>query len=155
MKSNVRRPRERPEDGIWISDLWSFYSCIAVVMYDGLSDLRGFLSFLVVRSHTRNSPKDFYLLAFIGCVGVSLVPPTSNEKILMSQNIFLSSRVEADIMQIIALHGLLDFALSECLAGNDADNTVLEGAVVLTRDLRRKFRHLANAFLSRDAVKRD
>ncbi|WP_215750497.1 MULTISPECIES: hypothetical protein [unclassified Gluconobacter] len=73
----------------------------------------------------------------------------------MSQHIVLSSRVEADIMQITALHGLLDFALSECLAGNDADGTVLEGAVVLTRYIRRKFRRLTNALLSGDAVKRD
>ncbi|WP_212375522.1 hypothetical protein [Acetobacter persici] len=73
----------------------------------------------------------------------------------MSQHIILSSRVEADIMQIAALHGLLDFALSECLAGNDADGTVLEGAVVLTRHIRKKFRHLTSALLSCDAVKRD
>lgn len=73
----------------------------------------------------------------------------------MSQHIVLSSRVEADIMQIAALHGLLDFAISECLAGNDVDGTVLEGAVVLTRHIRRKFGHLTNALLSRDAVKRD
>ena len=58
-------------------------------------------------------------------------------------------------MQIAALHGLLDFAISECLAGNDADNTVLEGAVVLTRHIRRTFRHVTNALLIGDAVKRD
>lgn len=73
----------------------------------------------------------------------------------MSQRIFLSSRQEADIMQIVALHGLLDFALSECLAGNDADNTVLEGAVVLTRHIRRKFRHITDTLLSGDAVQHD
>lgn len=73
----------------------------------------------------------------------------------MSQHIVLSSHVEADIMQITALHGLLDFALSECLAGNDADGTVHEGAVVLTRHIRKKFRHLTSALLSRNAVKRD
>lgn len=105
-----------------------------------------------MRSHTRNSPEDFYLLTCIGRGGVSLVPPISNEKIFMSQHIVLSSRMEADIMQIAALHGLLDFALSECLAGNDVDGTVLEGAVVLTRHIRRKFRHLTNALLSREAV---
>lgn len=88
-------------------------------------------------------------------MGVSLVPSTSNEKIFMSQRLVLSSRVEADIMQIVALHGLLDFCLSECLAGNDADNTVLEGAVVLTRHIRRKFRRLTSALLSVDVVKRD
>ncbi|MCE0743735.1 hypothetical protein LWC05_07475 [Acetobacter sicerae] len=73
----------------------------------------------------------------------------------MSQRPILSSRVEADIMQIAALHGLLDFAISECLGGNDADGTILEGAVVLTRHIPRKFRHLTNAFLSGNAVKRD
>ncbi|KXV22387.1 hypothetical protein AD933_00505, partial [Acetobacter malorum] len=57
---------------------------------------------------------------------MSLVPPISNEKIFMSQHIVLSFRMEADIMQIAALHGLLDFALSECLAGNDVDGTVLD-----------------------------
>ena len=87
---------------------------------------------------------------------MGLVLPTfEREKIFMSQCTSLSSRLEADIMQIVALHGLLDFALSECLGGNDADNTVLEGTVVLTRLIRRKFRRITRTLLRGDGVQRD
>ncbi|MCH4092090.1 hypothetical protein [Acetobacter sp.] len=49
-------------------------------------------------------------------------------------------------MQLVALHGLLDFALSQSLAGN-TDDRILEGVVILTRMIGRKVRCLADKLL--------
>ncbi|OUJ01126.1 hypothetical protein [Acetobacter cibinongensis] len=64
----------------------------------------------------------------------------------MSDRTTISSATEVDLMQIVALHRLLDFAVSEVLAGN-VDDSVLEGIVILTRMVGRKVRRLADKLL--------
>jgi hypothetical protein len=64
----------------------------------------------------------------------------------MSDQTTISSAVEEDLMQLVALHGLLDFALSQSLAGN-TDDRILEGVVILTRMIGRKVRCLADKLL--------
>ncbi|MDN7354455.1 hypothetical protein [Acetobacter senegalensis] len=64
----------------------------------------------------------------------------------MSDRTTISSATEVDLMQIVALHRLLDFAVSEALAGN-VDDSVLEGTVILTRMVGRKVRRLADKLL--------
>ncbi|MDG6094693.1 hypothetical protein LOC54_06155 [Acetobacter sp. AN02] len=64
----------------------------------------------------------------------------------MSDHTTISSAVEADLMQVVALHGLLDFALSQSLAGN-TDDRIMEGVVILTRLIGRKVRCLADKLL--------
>ncbi|WP_228124412.1 hypothetical protein [Gluconobacter vitians] len=49
-------------------------------------------------------------------------------------------------MQLVALHGLLDFALSQSLAGN-ADDRIMEGVVILTRMIGRKVRCVTSKIL--------
>lgn len=49
-------------------------------------------------------------------------------------------------MQLVALHGLLDFALSQSLAGN-TDDRILEGVVILTRMIGRKVRCVTSKLL--------
>lgn len=66
----------------------------------------------------------------------------------------ISSATEVDLMQIVALHRLLDFAVSEALAGN-MDDSVLEGVVILTRMVGRKVSLVANRVLGGDAFSRD
>ncbi len=65
----------------------------------------------------------------------------------MSDHTTISSAVEADLMQLVALHGLLDFALSQSLAGN-TDDRILEGVVILTRMIGRKVRCVTNKLLA-------
>ena len=62
----------------------------------------------------------------------------------MSDRTTISSATEVDLMQIVALHRLLDFAVSEALAGN-LDDSVLEGVVILTRMVGRKVSLVANS----------
>lgn len=57
-------------------------------------------------------------------------------------------------MQLVALHGLLDFALSQSLAGN-TDDRILEGAVILTRMIGRKVRRLADKLLDGESPRCD
>ncbi|MBS1017293.1 hypothetical protein [Acetobacter persici] len=64
----------------------------------------------------------------------------------MSDRTTISSAVEADLMQLVALHRLLDFAVSEALAGN-IDDSVMEGVVILTRMVGRKVRRVADKLL--------
>ncbi|GAL96246.1 hypothetical protein AA0312_2821 [Acetobacter tropicalis NRIC 0312] len=64
----------------------------------------------------------------------------------MSDYTTISSAVEADLMQLVALHRLLDFALSQSLEGN-TDDRILEGVVILTRMVGRKVRRLADKLL--------
>lgn len=49
-------------------------------------------------------------------------------------------------MQLVALHGLLDFALSQSLAGN-TDDRILEGVVILTRMIGLKVRCVTSKIL--------
>ncbi|CEF41779.1 hypothetical protein AD948_00190 [Acetobacter senegalensis] len=72
----------------------------------------------------------------------------------MSDRTTISSTTEVDLMQIVALHRLLDFAVSEALAGN-VDDSVLEGTVILTRMVGQKVRLVANRVLGSDASFRD
>ncbi|WP_367159813.1 hypothetical protein ABUE34_12170 [Kozakia baliensis] len=64
----------------------------------------------------------------------------------MSDHTTISSAVEADLMQLVALHGLLDFALSQSLAGN-TDDRILEGVAILTRMIGRKVRCVTSKIL--------
>ncbi|MBS1016555.1 hypothetical protein [Acetobacter persici] len=64
----------------------------------------------------------------------------------MSDHTTISSAVEADLMQLVALHGLLDFALSQSLAGN-TDDRILEGVVILTRMIGLKVRCVTSKIL--------
>ncbi|OUJ09205.1 hypothetical protein [Gluconobacter sp. DsW_058] len=64
----------------------------------------------------------------------------------MSDHTTISSAVEVDLMQVVALHGLLDFALSQSLAGN-TDDRIMEGVVILTRLIGCKVRCLADKLL--------
>lgn len=64
----------------------------------------------------------------------------------MSDHTTISSAVEVDLMQVVALHGLLDFALSQSLAGN-TDDRIMEGVVILTRLIGSKVRCLADKLL--------
>ncbi|NVN38738.1 hypothetical protein HUK81_18055 [Komagataeibacter swingsii] len=64
----------------------------------------------------------------------------------MSDHTTISSVVEADLMQLVALHRLLDFALSQSLAGN-TDDRILEGVVILTRMIGRKVRCVTSKIL--------
>lgn len=50
-------------------------------------------------------------------------------------------------MQLVALHRLLDFAISQSLEGN-TDDRILEGVVILTRMIGRKVRRLADKLLA-------
>ncbi len=72
----------------------------------------------------------------------------------MSDRTTISSTTEVDLMQIVALHRLLDFAVSEALAGN-VDDSVLEGVVILTRMVGHKVRLVANRVLGGDAFSCD
>ncbi|KXV61541.1 hypothetical protein AD947_00535 [Acetobacter tropicalis] len=72
----------------------------------------------------------------------------------MTDRTMISSATEVDLMQIVALHRLLDFAVSEALAGNVDDN-VLEGVVILTRVVGRKVRRLADKLLVGESSGRD
>ncbi|MBS1001111.1 hypothetical protein JK169_08815 [Acetobacter persici] len=72
----------------------------------------------------------------------------------MSDYTTISSAVEADLMQLVALHGLLDFALSQSLEGN-TDDRILEGAVILTRMIGRKVRRLADKLLDGESPRCD
>ncbi|MFT8715036.1 hypothetical protein [Gluconobacter potus] len=65
----------------------------------------------------------------------------------MSDHTTISSAVEADFMQLVALHRLLDFAISQSLEGN-TDDRILEGVVILTRMIGRKVRRLADKLLA-------
>lgn len=49
-------------------------------------------------------------------------------------------------MQLVALHRLLDFAISQSLAGN-TDDRILEVVVILTRMIGRKVRCVASKIL--------
>lgn len=49
-------------------------------------------------------------------------------------------------MQLVALHRLLDFAISQSLEGN-ADDRILEGIVILTRMIGRKVRCVTSKLL--------
>ncbi|MCG4261839.1 hypothetical protein K6W36_14860 [Acetobacter senegalensis] len=64
----------------------------------------------------------------------------------MSDHTTISSAVEADLMQLVALHRLLDFAISQSLAGN-TDDRILEGVVILTRMIGRKVRCVTSKIL--------
>ncbi|WP_244984802.1 hypothetical protein [Acetobacter persici] len=57
-------------------------------------------------------------------------------------------------MQLVALHGLLDFALSQSLEGN-TDDRILEGVVILTRMIGRKVRRLADKLLDGESPRCD
>nr|MBS0961798.1 hypothetical protein [Acetobacter persici] len=72
----------------------------------------------------------------------------------MSNHTTISSAVEADLMQLVALHGLLDFALSQSLEGN-TDDRILEGVVILTRMIGRKVRRLADKLLDGESPRCD
>ncbi|ATJ92287.1 hypothetical protein HK16_02120 [Acetobacter senegalensis] len=72
----------------------------------------------------------------------------------MSDYTTISSAVEADLMQLVALHGLLDFALSQSLEGN-TDDRILEGVVILTRMIGRKVRRLADKLLDGESPRCD
>ena len=72
----------------------------------------------------------------------------------MSDYTTISSAVEADLMQLVALHGLLDFALSKSLEGN-TDDRILEGVVILTRMIGRKVRRLADKLLDGESPRCD
>lgn len=72
----------------------------------------------------------------------------------MSDYTSISSAVEADLMQLVALHGLLDFALSQSLEGN-TDDRILEGVVILTRMIGRKVRRLADKLLDGESPRCD
>ncbi|KXV61486.1 hypothetical protein AD947_00615 [Acetobacter tropicalis] len=65
----------------------------------------------------------------------------------MSERTMISSAIEADLMQLVALHRLLDFAISQSLEGN-TDDRILEGVVILTRMIGRKVRRLADKLLA-------
>lgn len=64
----------------------------------------------------------------------------------MSDHTTISSVVEADLMQLVALHRLLDFAISQSLEGN-TDDRILEGVVILTRMIGRKVRCVTSKIL--------
>ncbi|MFE8874198.1 hypothetical protein ACE4RV_13740 [Acetobacter persici] len=66
----------------------------------------------------------------------------------------ISSAVEADLMQLVALHGLLDFALSQSLTGN-TDDRILEGVVILTRMIGRKVRCVTSKILDGESPRCD
>lgn len=57
-------------------------------------------------------------------------------------------------MQLVALHGLLDFALSQSLAGN-TDDRILEGVVILTRMIGRKVRCVTSKILDGESPRCD
>lgn len=73
----------------------------------------------------------------------------------MSHHDSIASAVEADVLQIAALHRLLSFTLTECLGGNGFDTSVLEGAVVLTRVINQKFNRVTKAILDGPSVQQD
>ena len=64
----------------------------------------------------------------------------------MSDHTTISSAVEADLMQLVALHRLLAFAISQSLEGN-TDDRILEGVVILTRMIGRKVRCVTSKLL--------
>ncbi|GAL96505.1 hypothetical protein AA0312_1671 [Acetobacter tropicalis NRIC 0312] len=72
----------------------------------------------------------------------------------MSDHTTISSAVEADLVQLVALHGLLDFALSQSLAGN-TDDCILEGVVILTRMIGRKVRCVTSKILDGESPRCD
>ncbi|MFT8807225.1 hypothetical protein [Gluconobacter sp.] len=72
----------------------------------------------------------------------------------MSDRTTILSATEGDLMQLVALHRLLDFTVSEALAGN-VDDSVLEGAVILTSMVGRKVRLVANRVLGGDVASCD
>ncbi|GFE93662.1 hypothetical protein [Acetobacter persici] len=72
----------------------------------------------------------------------------------MSDRTTISSATEVDLMQIVALHRLLDFAISQSLEGN-LDDHILEGVVILTRMVGRKVGLVADRVLGGDAFSRD
>lgn len=49
-------------------------------------------------------------------------------------------------MQLVALHWLLDFAISQSLEGN-TDDRIMEGVVILTRMIGRKVRCVTSKIL--------
>ena len=99
-------------------------------------------------AHDPKFPRGFCSLYRWGVrIGVvRLVPSCFEREKTMSDRTTISSATEVDLMQIVALHRLLDFAVSEVLAGN-VDDSVLEGIVILTRMVGRKVRRLADKLL--------
>lgn len=72
----------------------------------------------------------------------------------MSDHTTISSAVEADLMQLVALHRLLDFALSQSLEGN-TDDRIMEGIVILTRMIGRKVRCVTSKLLDGESLRCD
>ncbi|GCD57196.1 hypothetical protein [Acetobacter pasteurianus] len=72
----------------------------------------------------------------------------------MSDHTTISSAVEADLMQLVALHRLLDFALSQSLEGN-TDDRIMEGIVILTRMIGRKVRCVTSKLLDDESLRCD
>ena len=107
-------------------------------------------------AHDPKFPRGFCSLYRWGVrIGVvRLVPSCFERKKTMSDRTTISSATEVDLMQIVALHRLLDFAVSEALAGN-MDDSVLEGVVILTRMVGRKVSLVANRLLGSEASSRD
>ena len=107
-------------------------------------------------AHDPYCPRGFCSLHRWGVrIGVGrLVPSQLEREKTMSDRTTISSATEVDLMQIVALHRLLDFAVSEALAGN-VDDSVLEGVVILTRMVGRKVSLVANRVLGGDAFSRD
>lgn len=107
-------------------------------------------------AHDPKFPRGFCSLYRWGVrIGVvRLVPSCFEREKTMSDRTTISSATEVDLMQIVALHRLLDFAVSEALAGN-VDDSVLEGTVILTRMVGQKVRLVANRVLGSDASFRD
>ncbi len=57
-------------------------------------------------------------------------------------------------MQLVALHRLLDFALSQSLEGN-TDDRIMEGIVILTRMIGRKVRCVTSKLLDGESLRCD
>lgn len=72
----------------------------------------------------------------------------------MSDHTTISSAVEVDLMQLVALHRLLDFALSQSLEGN-TDDRIMEGIVILTRMIGRKVRCVTSKLLDGESLRCD
>lgn len=72
----------------------------------------------------------------------------------MSDHTTISSAVETDLMQLVALHRLLDFALSQSLEGN-TDDRIMEGIVILTRMIGRKVRCVTSKLLDGESLRCD
>ncbi|GCD57203.1 hypothetical protein NBRC3222_2540 [Acetobacter pasteurianus NBRC 3222] len=107
-------------------------------------------------AHDPKFPRGFCSLHRRGVrIGLGrLVPSCFEREKTMSDRTTISSATEVDLMQIVALHRLLDFAVSEALAGN-VDDSVLEGVVILTRMVGRKVSLVANRLLGSEASSRD